>query len=75
MIDWITEENPKYADAYLVTWKCPEWTFSRYVGICDWDAENQRWCVETMKQYQLYSSIEITAWADVEPYRGWKETE
>ena len=69
-IDWITEENPEYADAYLVSWKCPTWKDTAFIGICEWDVENQRWCVEDMKYFKLYSSIEITAWADVEAYKG-----
>ena len=69
MIDWITEENPGDADAYLVTWEHPRYKGSRFIGICEWDGT--RWLVEEMKQAKLYKdTLIIKAWADVEPYRG-----
>jgi len=70
MVDWITDEQPEKEGAYLVTWKCPTFTHSRFIGICDWDADDQRWAVTSMQYAKLYSSIEITAWADVEAYKG-----
>lgn len=73
MIDWITEENPEYADSYLVTWRHPLWDRTAYIGLCEWDGE--RWLVEDMEQSKLYKeTLIILAWADPEPYMGWKET-
>ena len=71
--DWITEENPEYADAYLVTWRHPLWDRTAYIGLCEWDGE--RWLVEDMEQSKLYKeTLIILAWSDPEPYMGWKET-
>lgn len=68
-IDWITEENPEDADAYLVTWEHPRYKGSRFIGICEWDGT--RWLVEDMEQSKLYSDpLIIKAWADVEAYKG-----
>ena len=73
MIDWITEENPEDADAYLVTWRHPLWEQTAYIGLCEWDGE--RWLVEDMEQSKLYKeTLIILAWSDPEPYMGWKET-
>lgn len=73
MIDWITEENPEYADSYLVTWKHPLWDKTAYIGLCEWDGE--RWLVEDMEQSKLYKeTLIILAWSDPEPYMEWKET-
>ena len=67
-IDWITEENPEDADAYLVSWKHPYWEQTAYIGICEWDGT--RWLVEDMPQAKLYKDqIIITAWTEVEPYK------
>ena len=68
-IDWITEENPEDADAYLVTWEHPRYKGSRFIGICEWDGT--RWIVEDMEQAKLYKdTLIIKAWNDPEPYRG-----
>lgn len=73
MIDWITEENPEYADVYLVTWRHPLWEQTAYIGLCEWDGE--RWLIEDMEQSKLYKeTLIILAWSDPEPYMGWKET-
>lgn len=72
---WITEENPEVADVYLVTWRHPLWDKTAYIGLCEWDGE--RWLVEDMEQTKIYNgeTLIILAWADPEPYMGWKETE
>lgn len=70
-LDWISvkDELPVDSDAYLVTWKCTSWKQTAYIGICEWDAENERWLTEDMYQFKLYSGIDILAWADPEPYK------
>ena len=70
-IDWITEETPPDADAYLVTWRHPLWDRTAFIGICEWDGE--RWLIEDMEQYKIYNNaaLEILAWADPEPYMRW----
>ena len=71
-IDWITEETPPDADSYLVTWRHPLWDKTAYIGLCEWDGE--QWLVEDMEQSKLYKeTLIILAWADPEPYMGWKE--
>lgn len=73
MIDWITEENPEYADVYLVTWKHPLWDKTAFIGLCEWDGE--RWLVEDMEQTKIYNNatLIILAWANPEPYMGWRD--
>jgi len=67
-IDWITEDTPSDADAYLVTWEHPRYKGSRFIGICEWNGT--RWLVEDMEQSKLYSDpLIIKAWADVEAYK------
>ena len=67
-IDWITEEDPEDADAYLVTWEHSRYKGNSFIGICEWDGT--RWLVEDMEQSKLYSDpLIIKAWADIEAYK------
>ena len=62
--DWtlVTEDEPDEDDIYYVTWEDDH--KHRYVGLCEYDADDKRWMVEEMTQAHdgWTKSVEVVAW-------------
>lgn len=71
--DWtlVTEGNPDEDEVYYVTWEDDR--KHRYIGLCEYDPEDERWMVENMEQAHegWTKSITVIAWiACPAPYYG-----